>query len=174
MKSLIILEGPDCSGKTTLGKYLARWVNGVYFHCTYTEKLGIAMRDYQMNVLANAMEGIKNGQVWVIDRLWPSEVVYSSVFRPHMHADALDTAQELHTIIGEVDATYVYCSDSDVIKRHAAQQDPDHPYDEDKFQEVVQGYEDLFAQMHEDYYVCYNQLVHGERIDRWIQSVLST
>ena len=173
MKQLIILEGPDAAGKSYLGNFIAGYCNGVLFHCNYTEPLGHAMTDYQLNVLDNALVGIGRGQTWIIDRHWPSEVVYSKIYRPNMHGNALQLAERAHALITSVDCLYVYCCDSDVAVRHEMEPDPNHHYDKESFLKVVDAYDRWFEGMHEDYVATYNLLVHGGDIPQWIKENLS-
>lgn len=169
---LVVVEGPDCSGKTTLAKEIAASTGAVYFHCTYTEPLGLAMRDYQHNVLENALLGIERGEKWVIDRLWPSEVVYSKIFRTHMHPDAIKMAEELHAMVTSVDSIYIYCCDSEVVARHETMQDPEHPYPRDKFNALVDAYDAWYEGMHEDYLRTYNMVLEGKDLQKWIRQNL--
>lgn len=168
---LLVLEGPDCSGKTTLAKAIAHYFGGVYFHCNYTESLGHAMGDYQENVLDNAVYAINRGQIWAIDRHWPSEVVYSSVFRPNMYETAVQNGSDFDQIIKQVGGLYIFCDDSDVEERHAKQQDPAHPYDAQSFHRVCEGYRELFDRMHEDWVVRYNMQVHGYDLPKYIRTL---
>jgi hypothetical protein len=75
---IIVLDGPDGSGKTTLGKLIAERHRGKYLHLTYRWKNNMA--EYHLAALNYAAKHAVNCPV-VIDRWWPSEVVYASVFR---------------------------------------------------------------------------------------------
>ena len=172
MKQLLILEGPDCAGKTYLGQRLAGFLGSVYFHCDYTEPLGHAMMDYQTNVLNNALNGILNRQqIWIIDRLWPSEVVYSKILRPDMHPMALLIGEKLHMLATSVDVLYVYCCDSEVENRHTLMPDSSHHYTHDQFKAIVNAYDSWANGMHEDFIANYNMQVHGDDIHGWAKSL---
>lgn len=80
LKGIIILEGPDGTGKTTLGQHIADRYNGTYIHCTYNEEIGKDVFGYHTNVVAKAIADSQKGIV-CIDRLWLSEMVYGEVFR---------------------------------------------------------------------------------------------
>ena len=84
---IIIVEGPDCSGKTTLSRYLSvefnrRGNRSVYFHCAGNKELFPAMSAFQQCVLDNAKWNKSNGSIVIIDRHWPSEYIYRPIFRP--------------------------------------------------------------------------------------------
>lgn len=88
MKGLIILDGPDCAGKTTLAKEIIRQTGGKYVHLTYRFK--DRMFAYH---LANLHRAVKesNDHLVVIDRLWMSELCYANAYRggskwPYMYS----------------------------------------------------------------------------------------
>lgn len=77
---LLILEGPDACGKTTLGQALAHNYNGEYFHLTY--RFPNKMPQYQEVMLRKALKVMHEKQCpVVIDRLWVSEKLYADVYR---------------------------------------------------------------------------------------------
>ena len=85
----IIIEGADNTGKTTLGKFIAnRWTSilkhpAIYFHHNRTERLGRAMYDYMYSVIENLLWCYDNlGQSVILDRAWPSELIYGTVIGP--------------------------------------------------------------------------------------------
>lgn len=86
MKGLIVLDGPDGAGKTTLAKQLVKAFGGCYYHLTYRFKDNMFL--YHTAALHHALSKSAK-QLVVIDRLWPSESIYADVYRggsswPHM------------------------------------------------------------------------------------------
>lgn len=76
-KPIIIIEGPDFSGKSTLAKSLMqRYRNHVYIHCAVTPDIYAL----HTNALTNAIKLSKDFTV-IIDRLHYSELVYGPIFR---------------------------------------------------------------------------------------------
>lgn len=141
---LIILEGPDGVGKTTLGKFLAKELHGAFWHMTSSRTLFGAMHDYQQNALDNARVNITElERPVVIDRHWPSELIYGTVFRPgNPHGFQHETLEKQ---IEEMCGIYVFCWHDDVVARHREDKDPDHPYDDDSFTQVCNMYRQFFA-----------------------------
>lgn len=80
MKGIVILEGPDCTGKSTLARKLVETFNGVYIHATWSEQLARAMWDYHLQIVNDAVRQCDDRLV-VVDRLWLSEVIYGAVYR---------------------------------------------------------------------------------------------
>jgi thymidylate kinase len=86
MKGLIIVDGCDGTGKTTLAKAICERFNGIYMHNTY--RWPTKMPLYHTAALHRALKLAKTRLV-VIDRLWMSEAIYAEVYRggsswPHM------------------------------------------------------------------------------------------
>lgn len=147
----IIIEGPDCTGKTTLSKFLAKELNGWLFHATAQGRLKEAMQDYQTNILHNVETALYElDRAAILDRHWPSEAVYGPVFRPgNPHGFNYESQANR---CRSLKAIYILCDRSDVIDAHAEHQDPDHPYDPDQFRRVVDGYRLLRSRMEEEQY----------------------
>lgn len=142
---LIILEGPDCVGKTTLGQFLTKHFDAFYYHATAKGKLVDAMMDYQSNILDNAETAMARGQAVVLDRHWPSETVYGPVFRP-TNPNGFDATPHSRRI-KKLGGIYVFGDREDVVEAHRAKQDADHPYDEEPFMRVVHGYRALYQML---------------------------
>jgi len=76
---LIILDGPDGAGKTTLAQYYVKKHGAIYMHLTYRFKDN--MFAYHTAMLLKACKLVDQGHLVIIDRLWMSELVYAKVFR---------------------------------------------------------------------------------------------
>ncbi len=144
---LIILEGADGVGKSTLGRSLARQFDGFYFHATATKTLIPAMADYQKNLMENILENVFMGKTVVMDRFWPSELIYGSVFRPDNPYGF--THHLIKQQCDQIDAIYVCCFSSTAIERHKIKKDPAHPYDDTSFEKIYKHYEN-FYELHGD------------------------
>lgn len=142
---LFIIEGPDCSGKSTLARHLAAQKDAVYIHASGAKSLHSVMQDYHKSLLAIAVANLELGRNVVMDRFWPSEVVYGSILRPIEH-NKYD-ADWFIAGLAALDTTYVFCDDSVVIDRHAEQQDSDHPYGRGLFASIVRNYQRLTIEL---------------------------
>lgn len=78
LTGLVILDGPDGVGKTTLGKELAKRFDGHYMHLTYRHK--DRMFTYHTAALHRAVK-LSATKLVVIDRLWLSEICYANAYR---------------------------------------------------------------------------------------------
>jgi thymidylate kinase len=144
MPGIIVLDGPDCTGKSTLQDYLVREKGAVGIHLTYNADVGPRMFEYQTEWMVKAIEYSRDNLV-VIDRHWISEAIYAKVFRggsPWAHMGRMmDRVWMKHA------AVYVLTLPLDIndaVKRHNENLDPSHPYDEAKFKELLHCYLDLY------------------------------
>jgi len=86
MKGIIVIDGCDGTGKTTLAKAICDKHDGVYIHNTY--RWPTKMPLYHTAALHRALK-LARTRLVVIDRLWMSEAIYAEVYRggspwPHM------------------------------------------------------------------------------------------
>ena len=116
MKGLVIIDGPDCSGKSTLANELVKRHDGVHLHQTYRFKN--QMFTYHTARLRKAIELSKDRLV-VLDRLWMSEAIYGNVYRggtkwPH-------EGRMMDRVIRKHGGLYIICSGEPSVigARHA-------------------------------------------------------
>lgn len=78
IKGVVLIEGPDASGKSTLAEKIAKKYNGIIIHQTYRFKNKIPI--FHAAILRKALKLSKN-QLVILDRLHISEYIYGKVFR---------------------------------------------------------------------------------------------
>ena len=143
MKGLIVLDGPDGAGKTTLAKRLCERYQGKYFHLTYRWKK--SMFEYHTAALHHALS-LADKQLVIIDRLWMSEVIYATVYRggsqwPHM-------GRMMDRVIRKHAGMYVLCFDES-MKSH-----------QDRFMKLKESREEMYSDT-SDVWALYYSLYHG-------------
>lgn len=153
MNKFIIIEGPDNTGKTTLAKFLANQrvkegKRAIYFHFNRFGELGRAMHDYQLSVHANlawCMEYLDTSII--LDRSWPSEVIYGSVIGPRERMNKF-CAQRIQDEFGEIEPIYVHACAISGLARHLQDQAHDHVnYSMVEYQNLCRAYSELFNNM---------------------------
>lgn len=105
-KGIIVLEGPDGSGKTSLAKFLQEKFDAEYIHLTWSESLEKRMDEYQFTAIAEAKYKSKEKLV-IIDRHWVSELIYADVYRGGTNWPNL--ASECYQELEDLNALYVFC-----------------------------------------------------------------
>lgn len=144
---LLIIEGPDCSGKTTLAQFLAKQTHSLYWHMSGHPALHQAMTAYHWVSLESIEWNIKNGRSVVLDRSWPSEFVYGREFRPAL-VD-LFPFKNFQDKIAELHGKYIFCMDGEIESRfEKLHTSVNHKnYDRGQFCNIVQGYQVLMDHM---------------------------
>lgn len=139
---LLILEGPDCSGKTTLAKYLSREFRAAYFKMTRTAELQgtLLMYDYMRTMQAAIQWNLQNGLMVVLDRCWISEYVYSRVMRETEFTYWRAYWPELDRHIQSMGGLYIFAERSGVIQAHRENVNHDHPYNDEDFRDITKAY----------------------------------
>lgn len=84
---IIVIEGPDGTGKTTLANALRDKIGATYRHLTYRWPKHMYL--YHWAAIEQCLKDAQHGPV-ILDRWWPSELVYAAAFRggtawPWMH-----------------------------------------------------------------------------------------
>lgn len=80
VRGLITLDGPDCSGKTTLAEHLVAAYGGEYIHLTWSPELEAVMDRYRISAIEYAI-ALSTTKLVVLDRPWISQVIYAEVYR---------------------------------------------------------------------------------------------
>lgn len=138
---IIILEGADGTGKSTLAREIQDQTKGSILHATYRADLN--MFEYHTTLMMAAFALASMGETVVLDRWAPSERVYSNVFR---NGESYQTS----VLIGESEVAaedvgiilrWVYTHNEDAIENHTKNKDTrDEMYDD--MTKVVEEYED--------------------------------
>ncbi len=172
-KGLIVLDGPDACGKTTLAKTLCKLYGGLHLHCE--GKRFEDMFNYQTEVLVEATKHCED-QLVVIDRLWPSEHIYAGVFRggtkfPHQR-------RLMDRVIRKHAGLYVFClpySVGDAVCRHRKNIDEDHPYSDKDYKQLLVDYCCLYGSMeHRPDVFKYHIEVDGRDIDTTCECLVAS
>lgn len=144
--TLFILEGPDCTGKSTLATHLCRFLPAVYMHASGDKSLHHSMLAYHQSLTAGAKVNLYHGKHVVLDRHWPSEYVYGQIFRPELSDRVYDFELAVSSI-QSLDPIYIFCGDDESHIRHQKEQDPTHPYTMSHYETVCAGYRELESEM---------------------------
>lgn len=95
---IILLEGPDASGKTTLAnRIMDKYRNHVYIHCAVTDDI------FKLHLDAiRTAEACQESFVVIIDRLYVSERIYGNIFRKGESYNTLDFERNIVDKLADV------------------------------------------------------------------------
>lgn len=80
VKGIVVLEGTDCSGKSTLAKEICKQFGGSIIHHTWNEELEKNYDKYMFNSFIEII-GRSKHELVIVDRAWISEYLYAKVYR---------------------------------------------------------------------------------------------
>lgn len=105
---ILVFEGPDGAGKTTLAKEMTELLGGRYIHLVYRFK--DRMHLYHYAAIRLAAHLAQNHPV-IIDRWWPSEITYADAYRGGSKFAKYFTL--LEHVANAMGVVYVYCVPGD-------------------------------------------------------------
>lgn len=170
MSNLFIVEGPDATGKTSLAKFIALKQNAVYFHAAGKKSLHLAMLEYHVNMIENAVVNLANGHDVVFDRHWPSEWCYGQVLRKHI-SDRYYNFGMIDHLLRDIAPIYIFCHSDESFKRMAMSHDgQDHRYSKSDYVQIYGEYNQLamtVAKVHR-----YSIEEHGSSMQKFLAEVI--
>lgn len=147
---IIVLEGPDAAGKSTLAKMLHEQYDAVVIHAArryidFPTSPKPRMFHYHWAILLKAIDlAFRQHKLVVLDRHWLSEQVYGSLFRDGGKLPA--AGRMFDRVLRRFGALNVICCPTDA-KRHlgiyAKNIDGDHPYKLNQLEKIRIGYLDV-------------------------------
>jgi thymidylate kinase len=143
---IIVLDGPDACGKTTLQQAFVEQAGAIPIHLTYPAPNGLSMFEYQTREMVNAIK-LSDANLVIVDRHWISEKLYAKVFRDGSPWPLM--GQMMHYILLKQAALYILCLPHTIpltLKRHNENIDQKHPYPDDKFTELLNEYLDFWEE----------------------------
>ena len=154
---MVIIDGPDAAGKTTLAKAIAHKQGAQYFHCGYNREWD--METYHRFILhtAGKMEAQANVPC-IIDRWAMSEAAYGKVFRgrPSYPAQCL-----MNEALVAYKPTLIYCKPSNIADNFSRMKETrDEMYD--SVEEVTAEFDKLLASGQWGTWIMYDYCVHDE------------
>ncbi len=155
---VFVLEGPDGAGKTTLAKTLQRKLGAHYLHATY--KFKGRMAAYHWAIARQAIRLAQEKPV-ILDRWWPSEIVYSNVYRngPEQNYHYKD----LHSVAKLYGFSYIFCCPTrwehywEFYQKHYTKDKEMYPLSEPHVNMVWTNYRDIMLR---DYFEFNRDILH--------------
>lgn len=143
---IIILDGADCTGKTTIQQYFVYRMGAMPIHLTYPIPTQyIDMFDYHHSEMKRAIELSKSNLV-IVDRHWISEKIYSTVLREgniYPGTDPEASCKQMSDIWASHGAIYIICLPGFIkgaVERYLNNVDSKHPYTETQYTSLLLEY----------------------------------
>ena len=140
---IIIIEGPDGSGKTTLAEQLSRQTGYRMIHRSQPKS-----EEEKKLMMGEYLQLIKNNKNVIFDRCWYSEMAYGPVMRdasviryPEMY--------ELERMLAKNGALIIYCTGSEAaLWMRCTQRGEDYITSRDAFKEIHKNFEEIMSIPH--------------------------
>lgn len=138
---IIILEGPDGSGKTTLANALAKQTKYPIKHCVQPKPDESGMLGMYLNL-------IKSNKNLILDRSWYSEMVYGPVMRGTSEISYPDMYL-LEQALVKHGAIIIHCTDKpEVLWCRCAKRGEDYVTNYSTFEAIHKGFNELMNVPH--------------------------
>lgn len=135
---IIILEGPDGSGKTTLAEKLHKQTGYMLLHRTQPKT-----EEDKKRMMEEYVQVIKAGKNCILDRSWYSEMVYGPVMRDEAII-SYPQMYQLERLLAKHGAIIIYCtSTKETLWKRCKSRGEDYITDVDTFSKICDGYTTL-------------------------------
>lgn len=144
---IIILEGTDGGGKSTLAKELQiSFSDSFIFHAGYSRDLQKAMPDYHGSILDNAILNHDLGNLVILDRHWPSDCVYRRILKDLPEEEAQRRERLYRHMFERLEiagAMYIHCYSDSAFDHHDIHHD-NWVYKKEIYRQLVEEYQRLW------------------------------
>lgn len=139
-KKIIIMEGHDLAGKSTIARACCRIYGFQYFKHHgqakhFKENNFLQAMKYEMDYFIDFLQQVEIESGIIIDRCTPSEFAYSHAFERETDEEYLIKVDEEFSKLG---AIIIYCYKDKIINYE------DHLIPESKIEKIKEGYEKYF------------------------------
>jgi thymidylate kinase len=135
---IIILEGPDGSGKTTLAQQISRQTGYLLLHRSQPKS-----EEDKKRMMDEYIQVIKANKNCIMDRSWYSEMVYGPVMRD----DSVITypqMYELERMLSKNGALLIYCTAPEsVLWKRCLRRGEDYITKHEDFSQICKGFDEL-------------------------------
>ena len=140
---ILIIEGPDGSGKTTLANQLSKQTGYPVIHRVQPKN-----DEDKQRMLDEYMDILQSGKNAIFDRSWYSEMVYGPIMRdtsvityPHMYT--------LETLLAKRGGMIIYCTDKpETLWRRATRRGEDYITEYGTFVDICEAFDELMSVPH--------------------------
>ena len=140
---IIIIEGPDGSGKTTLAGVLSRQTGFPMVHRTQPKS-----EEEKARMMQEYVATIKAGKNAIFDRCWYSEMVYGPIMRDKS-VISYPEMYELEWLLTKRGALIIYCTDRpETLWYRCSKRGEDYITDYDTFVSICKEFDKIMSVPH--------------------------
>lgn len=140
---IIIIEGPDGSGKTTLAEMLSRQTGFPVVHRTQPKS-----EEEKAKMMDGYVDAIKKGKNIIFDRCWYSEMAYGPIMRDKSVISYPDM-YELEQLLTKRGALIIYCTDKpETLWYRCSKRGEDYITDYDTFVSICKEFDKIMSVPH--------------------------
>ena len=140
---IIIIEGPDGAGKTTLAEKISKQTKYPIRHRTKP-----ANEEEKKLMMAQYLQDIKAGKNFIFDRCWYSEMAYGPVMRDNS-VITYPQMYELEEALAKVGAIIIYCTGPKTsLWTRAIKRGEDYITSREDFNAICDNYETIMTVPH--------------------------
>lgn len=140
---IIIIEGPDGSGKTTLAEKLSKQTGYPVVHRSQPKS-----EEEKLQMLREYVDAIDAGKNVIFDRCWYSEMAYGPVMRD----ESVITYPEMYLLeekLARHGALIIYCTDKPrTLWRRATKRGEDYITDFETFERICTNFDIIMGVPH--------------------------
>ena len=141
---IIIIEGPDGSGKTTLANKLAKRTGYMLLHRSQPKS-----EEEKKKMMAEYLQVIDSGENVIMDRCWYSEMVYGPVMRDASVISYPEMYELEKRICKKGGGIIIYCTDRpDVLWNRCQERGEDYITTLSTHVDICEGFEKLMDVPH--------------------------
>lgn len=140
---IIIIEGPDGSGKTTLAETLSRQTGFPVVHRTQPKS-----EEEKAKMMDGYVDAIKKGKNIIFDRCWYSEMAYGPIMRDKS-VISYPEMYELEQLLTKRGALIIYCIDKpETLWYRCSKRGEDYITDYDTFVSICKEFDKIMSIPH--------------------------
>lgn len=140
---IIIIEGPDGSGKTTLAEILSRQTGFPVVHRTQPKS-----EEEKAKMMDGYVDAIKKGKNIIFDRCWYSEMAYGPIMRDKS-VISYPEMYELEQLLTKRGALIIYCTDKpETLWYRCSKRGEDYITDYDTFVSICKEFDKIMSVPH--------------------------
>lgn len=134
---IILIEGPDGSGKTTLANKIQQQTGYTLLHRSYPKT-----EEEKANMKNEYMEVIKSRKNIIMDRCWYSEMAYGPAMRGETNITYPDMYELEKAIVRYGGGMVIYCTGPiNTLWQRCISRGEDYVVDKDTYREIYTTYE---------------------------------